>query len=128
MVSIPSALVLLVLALVGATSPTAAMATRAIGVTSPARQEIRGDDANTDAGWRQAVRTNAVRVPRPTAGQRDAAADRHERTTGASPAWMPLARTAAQASRAAGLARRERVSVIGAPGLPAPSSRAPPLV
>jgi hypothetical protein len=127
MVSIPSMVVLLVLALVGAMSPSAPAA-RATGVAALAHQEIRSDDSTPDAGWRQAVRTDAVRAPRPSADRRDAAGDRHERSTGAGPVWVPLALATADDTRAAGLARRERVSAIGAPGLPAPSSRAPPLV
>ena len=127
MVSIPSALVLLVLALVGAMSPSAT-ATRAIAVAAPTRQEIRAADATPDAGWQQAVRTDAVQAARHSVGRRAESADRHERSTSTGPAWMPLALTAAHASRAAALVRRERVTVVGAPGLPAPSSRAPPLV
>jgi hypothetical protein len=127
MVSIPSALVLFVLALVGAMSPSASTK-RAITAAAPARHEIRATDATPDAGWQQAVRTDAVRGARYATGRRDDSTDRHERSTSAGPAWMPLALTAAHASRTAGLARRERVSAVGAPGLPAPSSRAPPLV
>jgi hypothetical protein len=129
MVSIPSALMLLVVVLAGAMSPARAMPlTWEVTASAPAHREIRLDDANRDAGWRQAVRTDVACAARVVVSKRDGGPDRRERAAGAGFAWIPLERTAAHASRVASLALRERAPVAGAPGLPAPSSRAPPTV
>jgi hypothetical protein len=131
MVSIPSALVLLVLAMLSAMSPARAATpvSRAFTASSsPSERAVRKDDTAPDAGWRQAVRTDAVRAARFSSVRRDAGADRRERSASVDPAWIPLPRSAARTSRAAALARRERPTPIGVPGQPAPSSRAPPVL
>jgi hypothetical protein len=129
MVSVPSAFVLLVLALVGAMSParTTVSLSRALAAWSPSAKEIRAQDATPDAAWSQAVRPESVRSARSIASQRDANAERRERTSGGDPAWVMLASMAAHDSRVASRAPCECDTGIRTPGLPAPSSRAPPL-
>jgi hypothetical protein len=130
MVSIPSALMLLVIALVGAvgfaraTSPLSPVVT----VASQRGQELRANAATPESDWPHAVRTDVDRPARSSIGKRDGSPDRRERTTTVDPAWIPLAQTAAHASLTAGLVLHARASARRTPGLPAPSSRAPPIV
>ena len=132
MVSIPSTLVVLVMGLAGALSPgrrttSPASAFTTLSTLAPSRQQIESDETSPDATWQHAMRTDVVHPARSSVSQRDGSSDRRERTANASPAWLPLARAAAHESRTAGLDARARASTIGAPGLSAPSSRAPPI-
>jgi len=129
MMSASSVLVLFVLALVGATSfvlPTVSLS-RALVAGPPSEQEIRSRDARRDGGWQHAMRTESVRPTRSSASARDASAERRERTTSAGPSWVSLATIDAHASRVARLVPCECGVGIHAPGLPASSTRAPPL-
>ena len=129
MVSIPSAFVLLALALIGAMSPARPTLSFAAAFAAwpTSEQELRVQKATPDGGWRQAVRTESVRTARSIASQRDANAERRERTTSSDPAWVALAKVAAHESHIAASTPSEHGSGLRAPGLPAPSSRAPPL-
>jgi hypothetical protein len=129
MVSIPSALMLLVIALVGVMSPSRdASVPQSSTVASQSGQELRRNDAGHDAGWRQAVRTEALRPARSSVDKRDPSSERRERSTAVDPAWIPLASSATDASGSAGIVLHARASAVRAPGLPEPSSRAPPIV
>ncbi|HEV7992190.1 MAG TPA: hypothetical protein VGP25_10210 [Gemmatimonadaceae bacterium] len=127
--SIPSVLVLLVMALAGVMSPARstsqrshAPTTRSSIATSPSRQTIRSD-ATHEAGWRHAVRADAARPVRQLASQRHGHADGRERATSSTPVWIPLS----LASRTVGHVARERAQGARSPAQRAPSSRAPPL-
>jgi hypothetical protein len=128
MVSIPSALVLLVIALLGVMSSAGSASPAPSNGASPSGHVLRPSDASHDVAWGEAVRADAFRPMRPSVDKRDGSADRRDRSASANPAWDSLEYSATHASRSAGVVVHARAAAIRAPGLPAPSSRAPPIV
>jgi hypothetical protein len=128
LVNAPSAFVLLAVLIAGATGSAwrTCPVARALTAWTSARHEILQSEVATTTGSRHGLRTDAVRSSRASLGSRHGSVERRDRAGAGDPAWVPLAQAEERASRIAGHTEREQAVGITAPGLPAPSSRAPP--
>jgi hypothetical protein len=128
LVNAPSAFVLLAVLIAGATGSAwrTFPAARALTAWTSARHEILQGEVVTTTGPRHGLRTDAARPSRPNLSSGHGGVDRREGTGTGGPAWVSLARAEARAWRAAGHVEREHARENSTPGLPAPSSRAPP--